>query len=214
MADNRSYIKISVFYSEGQKTISSNNISALDDRIILRGEDFDLVPHKSIVDVAGYLKDGVVFMSGRITLSTTSQVNLDIIKTDNKQERRTYLKVKADLKTKLLRAYSKGKRKRSYRIDEVIQTRDISLGGIAFFSNRTLLKKQMITIDFNSIKPGFIAKAEILRKERGPFAGFRFKYGCRFLDVGGEEERVLCEFVFKKQLENHRKLTLMQDDMN
>jgi hypothetical protein len=214
LTENSSYIKISVFYSEGQSTISSNNISVLDNRIILRGEDFDLVPHKSVVDIAGYLKDGVVFMSGRVTLSTTSQVNLDIIKTDGKQERRTYLKVKADLKTKLLRAYSKGKRKRAYLIDEGIQTRDISLGGVAFFSNRTLLKKQIVTIDFSMIKPGFIARAEILRKERGHFGGYRFKYGCRFLEIGGEEERVLCEYVFKKQLENHRRLTRMSDDIN
>ena len=212
MADKGSYLKMSVFYSEGQKTISSSSISEMGERFILRGEDFELIPHKSIVDVAGYLKDGVIFMSGRVTLSTSSQINLDIIKTDEKQERRSYLKVKVDMKTKLLRAYSKGKINRSYAINEMIQTRDLSLGGIAFFSDRILLKKQKVTIDFNELKPGFIARAEILRREKGPFGGYRFKYGCRLLDIGGEEERVLCEYVFKKQLENHKKLMRMQDE--
>lgn len=214
MTVNSSYIKMSVFYSEGQKTISSTSISVIDERIILRGEDFDILPHKSIVDIAGYLKDGVVFMSGRVTLSTESQVNLDIIKTDDKQERRTYLKVKADLKTKLLRAYSKGKSNRSYIVNETIQIRDISLGGVGFFSNRTLLKKQILEINLNDIKPGFTPRAQVLRKERGSFGVYRYKYGCQFLNMSGEEERVLCEFVFKKQLENHRKLTRMHDDMN
>ena len=212
MADKGSYLKMSVFYSEGQKTISSSSISEMGDRFILRGEDFDLIPHKSIVDIAGYLKDGVIFMSGRVTLSTSSQINLDIITSDEKQERRSYLKVKVDMKTKLLRAYSKGKINRSYAINEMIQTRDLSLGGIAFFSNRILLKKQKVSIDFNELKPGFIARAEILRREKGTFGGYRFKYGCRLLDISGEEERVLCGYVFKKQLENHKKLTRMQDE--
>ena len=211
MAENSSYIKMSVFYSEGQKTVSSTSINVQDDRVILRGEGFDLLPHKSIVDIAGYVKDGVVYMSGRVTLSTASQVNLDIIKTDSKKERRAYLKVKTDFKTRLLRAYSKGKSGRSYTINEVIQTRDISLGGVAFFSNRTLLRKQIITIDLTGIRPGFIARAEVLRKERGNFSGYRFKYGCRFLHIGGEEERVLCEFIFKKQIENHKKLMRYDD---
>ncbi len=212
MADKGSYLKMSVFYSEGQKTISSSSISEMGDRFILRGEDFDLIPHKSIVDIAGYLKDGVIFMSGRVTLSTSSQINLDIITSDEKQERRSYLKVKVDMKTKLLRAYSKGKINRSYAINEMIHTRDLSLGGIAFFSNRILLKKQKVSIDFNELKPGFIARAEILRREKGTFQGYRFKYGCRLLDISGEEERVICGYVFKKQLENHKKLMRMQDE--
>lgn len=203
-----SFIKMSVYCSEKEVTVSSSNINVMDERIILMGEDFDLIPHQSVVEVVGYLQDGIVFMNARVTLSTTSQLNFDILKTYGKQERRSYLKVKVHLNTKLVRAYSLGKSARSYVINEAVQTRDISLGGIAFYSNRTLLRRQKIELDFNMLRPGFIAQAEILRKERGPFrGGYRFKYGCRFLNISGEEERVLCEFVFRTQINNHRKLT-------
>lgn len=203
---------MSVYCAEEEVTVSSGNIHAMGERIILRGEDFGLMPHQSVVEVVGYLQDGIVFMNAKVTLSTTSQLNLDIIKTDGKQERRSYLKVKVYMNSKLIRAFSLGKSARPYVINELVQTRDVSLGGIAFYSNRTLFKRQKIELDFNMLKPGFIATAEVLRKERGPFrGGYRYKYGCRFLNISGEEERVLCEFVFRTQIENHRKL-MHQDD--
>jgi len=206
------FIKVSVYYAEEEVTISSTNLNIMGDRIILLGEDFGLIPHQSVVEVIGYLQDGIVFMNARVTLSTASQLNIDILKTNDKQERRNYLKVKVYLNSHLIRAFSLGKSNKSYMINEPIQTRDISLGGVAFYSNRTLLKRQKIALDFNMLKPGFIAMAEVLRRERGPFrGGFRYKYGCRFLNITGEEDRILCEFVFKTQIENHKKITHQED---
>ena len=211
MADN-SYIKMSVFYAAEEVTITSSNINNMGDRIILMGDDFGLIPHQSLVEAVGYLQDGIVFMKAKVTLSTNSQLNFGILKAEGKQERRSYLKVKIHLSAKLLRAYSLGKIKKTYAINEAIQTRDLSLGGIGFYSNRTLLKGQKLEIDFNLLKPGFIAQAQVLRRERGPFrGGYRFKYGCRFQDISGEEERVLCEFVFRTQIENHRKFIHQED---
>lgn len=200
-----SFIKISVFYAEKGVTVSSSNINAMGERIILMGEDFGLIPHQSIVDVIGYFQDGVVFMNAKVSLSTSSQLNFDILKRDGKQERRSYLKVKVQINSKLTRAFSLGKREKPYRIDEAIETRDLSLGGVAFYSDSVLFKKQKVELDFNMLRPGFMAQAEVLRKERGPFHGRRFKYGCRFVNISGEEERVLCEFVFRTQINNHRK---------
>jgi len=197
---------MNVFYAPDEVTVSSTNISTIGNRVMLMGEDFELIPHQSVVDMVGYLTDGIIFMTGKVTLSTASQLNLEIIKRDIKQERRSYLKVRVYLNSKLVRAFSMGRKGKPYIINESIQTRDISLGGVAFFSNRTLFKKQRIELDFNMLKPGFIAQAEVLRKERGPFrGGYRYKYGCRLLNISGEEERILCEFVFKTQIENHRK---------
>jgi len=203
---------MNIYYPENQTTVSSARINFMGDRAILQGDDFYLIPHQAAVDVVGYLQDGVVLMSGKVTLSTSSQINLDIIKTDDKQERRSSLKVRVQLRTQLLKALSLGRRSKSYTVNEIIQTRDLSLGGVAFFSNHIFFKKQKVFIDFNLLKPGFIAKAEVLRKERGPFkSGYRFKYGCRFLNISAEEERVLCEFVFRTQIENHKKLMMQQD---
>ena len=215
MAAKNNFIKMNIYYPEDQTIISSEKINFMGERVILLGDDFDLIPHKSTVDVVGYLQDGVVLMSGRITLSTSSQLNFDIIKTDDKQERRSSLKVRAQLKTELLKAFSMGRSSRAFAVNETIQTRDLSLGGVAFYSNHIFFKKQKVCIDLNFLKPGFIAKAEVLRKEKGPFKnGYRFKYGCRFMNISAEEERVLCEFVFKIQIENHRKLMMLQEQLN
>ena len=211
MADN-SFKKISILNEGDKVTVTSTNISAVSGRIILMGEDFNLIPHHTIVEVVGYLEDGIVFMKGQVTLSTRSQLNVEILKSDGKQERRSYLKVRVFMNAKLVRAFSLGRRRKPYVFNDQIQTRDLSLGGVAFYSNRTLFRKQRIEIDLNMLKPGFIAKAEVLRREKGTFrGGFRYKYGCRFLDMSGEEERVLCEFVFRTQIETHRKHSYLED---
>lgn len=208
----QTFIKINAVYEPGGLNITTTNISASGGRIILMGDDFGLIPHQTMVDVVGYLEDGIVFMKGKVTLSTRSQLNLEILKSEGKQERRNYLKVKVFMNAKLVRAFSLGKRRKPYVFNDQIQTRDLSLGGVAFFSNRTLFRKQRIEIDLNVLKPGFIAQAEVLRRERGVFrGGYRYKYGCRFLDISGEEERVLCEFVFKTQIETRKKLTHHDD---
>ncbi len=205
MADN-SYVKMSVHYAEEEVTITSNSISAEGERIIVMGDDFGLIPHRSVVDAVGYLEDGIIFIKAKVTLSTDSQLNLEVINTESKQERRNFLKVKIYMATRVVRAFSLGKSQKSYIVNERVMTRDISLGGVAFYSNRRFLKKQRIELDFNILKPGFIAEAQVLRRDSGPFrGGYRFKYGCCFLNISGEEERVLCEFVFKTQLENHKK---------
>ncbi len=215
LADQNNYIKMDIYYPEEDITVTSTNINTMDERVTAMGEDFELIPHQSIVDVVAYQEDGVVVISGQITLSTSSQLNFNIIKTDDKQERRNYLKVRTQIKTRLLKAYSMGRGHKPFVVDEAIVTRDVSLGGIGFYSNRVFFKKQQVNVDLSSIKPGFFANAEVLRKERGPYSnGYRFKYGCRFLPISGEEERVLCEYVFKTQLENHRKLMRLKEELD
>jgi hypothetical protein len=153
-------------------------------------------------------------IEGEVALSTEYQLNIIIKNMSGKQERRSFLKVKTGVNVALLRAFSLGKRCRAYRINETIYTKDLSLGGISFYSNRVLFKKQQIEIDFSPVIPNFKARAEVLRKERGSFLHkirgafkrYRYIYACRLLNVSGEEERALCQYVFRTQLENRRKL--------
>ena len=63
------------------------------------------------------------------------------------------------------------------------------------------------------MKKGLVIEALILRtmKEHGKL-GFRFRYGCKFIKVGSEEERILCEYAFKKEMEAHRKQKQLEID--
>jgi len=210
LEQNLKFVKINIMYGgdkeENNVVISSMNVNADGERIFINGEDFGLIPHHSVVDAVGYFEDGLVIMSGKVSLSTESQINLNIIKTDDKKNRRKFIRVKLYKKTRLVKAYFLGQIKKSYFIDELIETRDVNLGGIGFYSNKRLLEKQKISLDFGFLKTGFEVEAEILRIEKGSFgSGYKYKYGCTFLNKNNEEERMICEYVFRVQIENHNK---------
>ena len=216
MERNLEFVKINIMYGgeteENDVSISSMNVNADGERIFINGEGFGLIPHYSIVDVIGYFEDGLVIMSGQVSLSTESQINLNIIKTEDMQNRRKYIRVKLFKITNLVRAYSLGKNNKSYLINELIETRDVNLGGIGFYSNKRLFINQKIRLDFDFLKPGFEASAEILRIEKGWFSSkYKYKYGCAFLNKNSEEERTICEYVFRVQIENHNKAVKAKD---
>lgn len=206
MAGN-TYIKMDVLNDDKEVILSSANVVAESDRLILKGADFKIIPQKTKVSIVGYLKDGLVLMDAAVTVSTSNQLNLNMVKTYTKQERRNFLKVTASVEGRLFRAFSMGRRKRPYMLNAPILTRDMSLGGIAFYCDKTLLKKQIVEIKLDQIKPGFVALAEVLRREKGFYrGGYYKKYACRLWKLSGEAERTLCEFVFRTQLENIGKL--------
>jgi hypothetical protein len=207
--ENEEYVKVEILFLEVENTISSTNISSNEDRIIIFGEDFPQLPHGSVVDLVGYFEDGLVFMTGEISLATEYQINLRILKTNDKENRRKFIRVKAHNKIILLKAYSMGRCRKEYSINEVVETRDINLGGLGFYSNRRLLLKQKILMDFSFLKPGLHVEAMILRAEKNLGSlNYRYKYGCFFINRNSEEERIVCEYVFKMQIENHRRIML------
>lgn len=198
-----SFTKVCFYDIEHNTEICSEVIRLEGNRITAKGRNLKLLPHQSIVDVVGYSDDGLVFMKAHVTLSNESQINLEIIGME-KHDRRQYLKVRSYLDTKVIRALSLGKRKKSYLINEHIKTRDLSLGGIAFYANNVYLLNQKIELDLGNIKPGFKVMAKVLRRQNGLYpGGYRYKYACSLIDVEGHKERILCEFVFKTQLEDN-----------
>lgn len=210
------FIRAEVIYTDGETTVAvtSEKCGFTDGKLSLKGKEFGKMPHGATVEAIGYVWDGFVIVEGEVALSTESQLNINVRKIGGKQERRSFLKVKVGVNAVLRKAFSLGRMRKAYKINETVLTKDLSLGGISFYSNRVLFKKQRIEIDMGLIIPGFSAQAEVLRKERGSylhkikgsFKRYRFIYACRLLKIGGEEERALCEFVFRTQLENRRKL--------
>lgn len=215
MNQKDTFKKIDIFKEDEGIIISSQNIHVEGDRISLFGEDFELLPHKTVMEVIGYFEDGVVLMHGLITLSTASQLNFTIVSSDEKRERRNYLKVKVRHKVNILRVYARGSSNKSMRVNEMVLTRDISLGGICFFSNRTFFVDQRIVLDFSFLKARFVAEAVILRKEPQKIrTNYRFKYACKFTDLNSEQQRVLCEYVYRIQIEAHKRMKALEEDLN
>lgn len=199
-------VNVIAWQDEKEIIISSTSLTAEGDRFILRGEGFPLVKHRSLVDVVQFFEDGFVEGEGEISLSTESQLNVRILKEDEKQNRRKYIRVKVQDRIRLIRAYSLVSGRRSYVIDEEAQAEDMNIGGVCFRSNRVFLKKQKIDIGFEFLKGFRVVTAEVLRiRKAEPGSGHRYRYGCRFLELDQEQERSVCEYVFKVQIESSRK---------
>ena len=210
--DNAGYKKISIFDEHGSVVAAAGNVDINENRIILLGEDFCLLPHNTVVYAVGYGEDGIVSMEGRITLSTASQMNLDVLNYSDKEERRNYLKVPINAEGRILKMYSLGKRGLPIHIDKTITLRDISVGGIGFYSNQTLFKQQRLLLRLDAVKQNFTCEAVVLRREKTDFGNCRYKYGCEFLQPDHEQQRALCSLVFKVQIETHKKEIALQYD--
>jgi hypothetical protein len=205
-------MKALIVNEEAGINISSENASLVGSKLSLRGKDFPVTAHKTRVDVVTYFEDGLRFMWGEISLSLPEQVNVDIMSDPGKrQERRRNLKVRTSFDAKVLSVESLGKKRRRMRVDEGIRLRDLSLGGAGFFSNHVFFRNQKIVLDLSYLKPGFVTVFQVLRRERtqehpeSGARGFRFRYGGRVLKLTGEEERTVCEYVFKVQLTEHHR---------
>ncbi|MDR1572006.1 MAG: PilZ domain-containing protein [Clostridiales Family XIII bacterium] len=217
MAIGDNIIKVDISKSDERIFASSDHISVNGNRIVLHGKDMAEIPHQTQVDIVAYFEDGLQFMWGVVTLSIPKQINVEIVsQVAKKEERRQSLKVRTSFDAKAVRVYSMGRLRRSMKTDTDIKIRDLSLGGAGFFSNHPFFRKQRITLDLSFLKQGFKAEFQVLRRERvedrtdaaGNVTGppdFKFRYGGRVLRLTSEQERLVCEYVFKVQISEHHK---------
>lgn len=209
---NSDYKKIEVVNSENETIAASTEFSIIDNRIILHGEDFPLLDHNSAVKVIAFSKDGIVSMDGIVTMSIRKQMNINVVEFREKKERRSYLKVRIDAKAIVRKAFM-GRSGRGFIVNEEIKLRDISVGGICFFSDKVFFVNQRLYIELHEIREGLILKAVVLRKKRESYTtGYRYRYACRFAALNNAEETILCEYVFKMELENYQKE--LEKDLN
>ena len=108
MAKKLKFKKVDVIDRDEKLLASSEEVSFSDNRITLHGYDFPVIDHDTRVKILGYFEDGIMPMNGKITLSIETQMNLEIIKSDGKHDRRAYLKVQTDMKAAIKRTYSTG----------------------------------------------------------------------------------------------------------
>ncbi len=205
MAFKPDYIKIEIISKDCDSSFISSNFTIEDKRLILHGEGFPILDRASTVKAVGQSKDGIVLMEGFVTLSIEKQMNINITHFGEKKDRREYLKVRTDIKARVQRSFM-GENKRGLIVDKQIQLRDISLGGISFFSNQIFFVNQKLYICLKELHEGLVVKALVLRKEKeGTFSDFRYRYACKFLGLDNLGQRVICEHVFKMEIENYRR---------
>lgn len=206
MNERENYIKVDLFTIDQEIILSAKNCKIDGNKIMLTGKDLPKLDHQTIIRVVGYLSDGIVVMEGLVTISTDLQINLEILDHQQKQERRQNIKVKTEFKSRITKAYRNIKCKRGLIVNEEIQARDISMGGICFYSNKRFLKDQAIFFEFNQSKKPFVIEAVVLRKETGHAKReYKYRYGCKMVNLTKSQQESICEFVFKVEIENYRK---------
>lgn len=206
------FIKVDIYDNEQKIILSSNQVTIYENRISLFGTFPVLLSHGMWVDATGFLDDGFISFTGRVSLSVESQINLTEIKLGQKLDRRNFLKVKVPFEGVLLMGYELVNGKKTLLTDEEIKIRDISVGGIGFYFNKSLIKKQKILLRLDSVREGFVAEAIVLRKEKIRYENHKFRYGCRFLSLDNIQQSILCKYVFKTQLESRKKVYGFDDD--
>jgi hypothetical protein len=197
-------IKIDVQNEKSKSIISSTKFSIEENRLILQGDNFAVIDHGKKVNLVAYYEDGITFMEGIVTLSVEKQINIDLLDAGEKTDRRLYIKVKSSDNAIVLRAHALYDDSRTYNVKSKVRLRDISLGGICFYSNKVFLVNQKVVLNLNSIREDLVVTAQVLRKEkeRTPI-NYKYRYGCKFLPLNNEQQRLICEYVFRLELENY-----------
>lgn len=192
MERNPVYIKFDIYDEKNYVIISSRKVSTFDNKILVHGENFVTLAHMTKVKAIGYQEDGIVVVEGRVTLSTESQINIEILEIHDKRDRRDHFKVKIRMDALLMLP----------ELNDVrIRVRDLSLGGICFYSDEKLSINQRISIVLNEIKRGLVVDALVLRKEDNK-TGYR--YACRFVSLNNLQDREICEYLFRIQAERRK----------
>ncbi len=200
--------KIELLGPSGKVIVSATEIVIDAGRMILKGNNFKLIPHQMEVDGTAYMKDGIVPFKANVTLSTNQQVNLEILGAASKEDRRSSLKVPTDAIEMVLEVRSTGKsRTHHMNVEDEIQLLNLSMTGVGFMSNRPYFKHQKITIQMCYIRQDFLIEAEVLRKTRLKTTydqKYKYSYGCRFICNDELKNRMLCEHVFKLEMLNRQ----------
>lgn len=197
------YIKIDIVDENCDTVLSSLNFSFEDNRIILHGKKFPLLDRGTEVKAIGHRRDGIVVLEGTVTLSIEKQLNIHITEYGEMCDRREYLKVRTDVKAIIKESYM-GKSRRGLIVDRSVQLRDISIGGLCFFADQVFFPNQRLYIWMHELHKDLVVKAVVLRRKReNPRLGFRYRYACKFVGLNNFGQTIICEHVFRKELENY-----------
>jgi hypothetical protein len=217
-------IKISISNPAQGFYLTANNVTADADgkQLVLKGSDFIRIPSRTEVAAEVCYPDGIQHLSCEVTFSMPTQINLDVIaENDSKIDRRSTFKVRTSFETMVMRMYSLGEMHRRMKIEAPIRVRDLSGGGIGFFSNNIFFEKQQIVVDMSILKPDMHINFQVLRREKPKprvkegirvfRLPFRFSYGARAVRMTAEQERLVMEYIFKTQLSGYQKTKDSED---
>lgn len=154
-----------------------------------------------VVRIYRTTKEGVWMVEGIVTDRIREPeylIKVKVISEIRKIQRRMFfrLPVSLDILVKLFnekeQEFTEGKLIRAL-------TKDISGGGICFWTNAVFNVNDLILIKMKIENEELILKANILRKERLENKIFRHEYACKFVDAPKTQVEKIVRYIFKEQ---------------
>lgn len=92
-----------------------------------------------------------------------------------------------------------------------IVTKDVSCGGLGFFTQESLKMGEILEMTYYFTKTPLTVKLQIIRKENH-INDVNYHYGCKMLPVNILEESMLKQAIFRMDIENKRGKSKFEDD--
>lgn len=141
---------------------------------------------------------GLTVYSGKYANQEGDIVSFSSFQPDGFTERRTDLKIPVHFEVYIIRTrVDENGEKKENKI--VVRLRDISAGGICFISEHSFSQHNEYSFIFDRGKEPIILPFIILRKDKNEED--LYVYGCKFSGITPQQEQIVREFVFSRQLD-------------
>ena len=214
MTEKDKVVSIDVFDEKNTFIMSVNKKS-----IIIKNDRNDetliIIKGKDLPDFDSYFKLNLIFemISGerlkykaRVSVSTPHQLNVEITDENAKlmPERRTFLKIKVNIKARLMYA-AVGEQITTFDRSKLVDIRDINVGGVYAVSDVEFNISDVLRLRLDLGEEKIELSAEVLRVE---CIDGKCGLGCKFLSATHKQEEALSKYIYRKQREQRRKETM------
>jgi len=187
-----------------------NLLSIRNNALIIKGNNLPILSSGLNIYVNIYdERVGISPYLCKVSVASKSQLTAQIIKKDPIIERRTALKVRTDLSFYLSKIQRNDEDITEKLPNIKINILNLSIGGMLISSNVEFLINDVIMFYFKYInsKPIFL-EAKVIRIDELENIDVEnritYNYGCRFLSLSSNNETVLCQYLFDRQLQLYR----------
>jgi len=187
-----------------------NLLSNSNNAIIIKGNKLPILSSGKNIYVNIYdERVGISPYLCKVSVASRSQLTAQVVRKDPIIERRTALKVRTDLSFYLSHIHRNDEEITEELPSIKINILNLSIGGMLISSNVNLLINDVIIFLFKYIKiKPILLQAKVIRidelEDNDDENRITYNYGCRFLSLSSNDETVICQYLFDRQLQLYR----------
>lgn len=198
-ADNVDEAPLAVSYEVTMKTDDDGY-----EHIILKNFSTENLVEGRTVQLLCFTEKGVQSITASTSFITQNvQANFRVIERGEVNERRNNVKVPVALSGQIIGHYEDALYK-PLRIPLRVSIRNLSVGGMMFFTNDPLTVNDKYKLNFEVERLSIDVDFTIIRQDVTDLEN-TYVYGARFGTMSDEVDAHLCNYIYRIQIEEHRK---------